>query len=220
MRKNKYMVGCARSGKDTVASILSEELGMDTYALAQPIKDIMCELFMWGEEHRDGSYKEIPMLYIITPDSLDAAGNMYNNKYHLYQYEEFHDCWDKLVKLFNIELDDRDGLGKCIISPRQAFQWFGTDWGRALDDNMWINIAPRKNTIITDVRFDNEEALLRELTQAEGIHVTRPGFSKIAESSHESEKGLTHVQAEHSVVNDKSLEDLHTAALALAEKMQ
>lgn len=206
--KNKCTAGFARSGKDTFAGFLAKELDMDTYALAQPIKDIICALFGWGEEHRDGSYKEIEMLYSISPATLDAAGILYND-YGLNHYEEFHDCWDKLVALFDIVIKEND-LGYCIISPRRAFQLFGTEWGRAINDNIWLDIAPRENTIITDVRFDNEAKYFRDLG-ADIILIERPGFRPVT-NGHASEAGVSREFIDFVITNDKGLKELQEAA--------
>lgn len=210
--KNKCTAGFARSGKDTFAGFLVEELGMNTYALAQPIKDIMCALFGWGEDHRDGSYKEIEMLYSISPETLDAAGIIYNT-YGLNYYEEFHDCWDKLVKLFDIMIKE-DDLGYTIISPRRAFQLFGTEWGRAIDDDIWLDIAPKENTIITDVRFDNEAKYFKDLG-AQVILIERPGFRPVT-NGHASEAGVSREFVDFVVMNDKGLKELQEFAKVVA----
>ena len=216
MSNTKCLTGFARAGKDTVAKILVEELGMETYALAQPIKDIMCALFNWGEEHRDGSYKEIEMLYSISPATIDAAGIMYNS-YGLDKYEAFHDCWDKLVTLFSIEISVND-LAYCVISPRRAFQLFGTEWGRLIDDNIWLDTAPRDNVIITDVRFDNEVEYFSKLG-AEVIQVVRPGFRPV-NNAHVSEKGVSLPLIDYTINNDKGLVELKETVLQLVTKFK
>lgn len=216
MSNTKCLTGFARAGKDTVAKILVEELGMETYALAQPIKDIMCALFNWGEEHRDGSYKEIEMLYSISPATIDAAGIMYNS-YGLDKYEAFHDCWDKLVTLFSIEISVND-LAYCVISPRRAFQLFGTEWGRLIDDNIWLDTAPRDNVIITDVRFDNEAEYFSKLG-AEVIQVVRPGFRPV-NSAHVSENGVSLPLIDYTINNDKGLVELKETVLQLVTKLK
>ena len=216
MSNTKCLTGFARAGKDTVAKILVEELGMETYALAQPIKDIMCALFNWGEEHRDGSYKEIEMLYSISPATIDAAGIMYNS-YGLDKYEAFHDCWDKLVTLFSIEISVND-LAYCVISPRRAFQLFGTEWGRLIDDNIWLDTAPRDNVIITDVRFDNEVEYFSKLG-AEVIQVVRPVFRPV-NNAHVSEKGVSLPLIDYTINNDKGLVELKETVLQLVTKFK
>lgn len=205
--KNKCLSGFARSGKDTVAKHLVKHLGLSTYALAQPIKDIMCALFGWGEDHRDGSYKEIEMLYSISPETLDAAGMLYN-EYGLDAYEPFHDCWEKLVTLFSIDICVND-LGYTVISPRRAFQLFGTEWGRTINDSIWLEIAPKQDTIITDVRFDNEAKYFKKLG-AEIISVERPGFRPV-NNGHASENGVSSKYIDYVIRNDKGLAELREA---------
>ncbi len=212
---NLYMTGLARCGKDSLAEIIAKQLGFETYALAQPIKDIMCALFMWGDEHRDGSYKEVEMLYRITPDSLQEAAEVYKS-YGLDEYEAFHDCWEKLIDIFGAQ--QRESY-VCMISPRQAFQWYGTEWGRALDDEIWLKIAPTENVIITDVRFDNEAQFFKDRGFS-GIKVVRPYFEKIVSSGHDSEKGVDPLLFEATVMNDKDLKELKRKGEYLASEIQ
>lgn len=196
----------AQSGKDTLAGMLAKESGMELYALAQPIKDIMCALFDWGEQHREGDMKEIPLTYTISPDDLENAGELYY-KYGLGEYEEFHDCWEKLLDLFNINTDK--GLLECVISPRESFQLFGTDWGRKLDDLMWLKVAPTENTIITDIRFDNEaEFFIKK--GAKIIKVIRNSTTKVKE--HISEVGILPSLVNIVVYNNTTLLDLEGIA--------
>lgn len=210
---NKCATGFARSGKDTFSKELAKHLDMELYALAQPIKDIICELFNWTEEHRDGSYKEIELLYSISPDSLDAAGVMYN-KYMLDAFEPFHDCWEKLIGLFEIEVKEND-LGYCVISPRRAFQLFGTEWGRALNEDIWLEIAPKTNNVITDVRFDNEATYFKA-RGAEVILIDRPGFKPVT-NDHASENGVSERLIDLVVTNDSSKEALLETAREVAD---
>lgn len=213
---NLYMTALAQSGKDTVAGIIAERTGHQLYALARPIKDIMCALFMWGDEHREGSYKEIPMVYRCTPDSVNHAGMIYNS-YGLDEYEPFHDCWEKLVDLFGIEIKE-DDYGYARISPRQAFQGLGTDWGRSVDNEIWLKIAPTENVIITDVRFDNEGRFFRN-KGFQGIQIIRPNFGKIASSGHASENGIDPLLVDMVINNDKGLKQLNRKAKYIAEEL-
>lgn len=199
--QNKCLTGFARSGKDTAAKVLAELLEMETYALAQPIKDIMCALFNWDEEHRDGSYKEINLTYTVTPDTLEYAAEVYES-YGLQSFEEFHDCWEKLITLFNLELDEDVGVYHTIISPRVAFQLFGTEWGRTINDNIWLDIAPKNNAVITDIRFDNEAEYFINLN-ADIIEITRPGFRPVT-NGHASESGVSEALIDYSIINNSS----------------
>lgn len=53
------LAGPARSGKDTAGHYLKQRLGIETYALASPIKVTINEFFGWDERHSDGELKEV-----------------------------------------------------------------------------------------------------------------------------------------------------------------
>lgn len=215
--KNSYaLTGIARSGKDTAGKMMAEKLGVKTYYLSKPIKDVICALFNWGEEHRDGSYKEIPMMQVITPDQLDNAGIIYK-EYGLEYYEEFHDCWDKLIDLFDILIEE-DGLGRCTISPRSAFQLFGTEWGRNICDTIWLDIAPKSNVVITDVRFDNEAQYFKELG-FDVVLIERTGFKPVVTNNHASESGVNTEFIDHTIINDTIPQDKKASLKQLENKI-
>lgn len=205
------LTALAQSGKDTLAGYIKEYMDVKTYALAQPIKDILGALFDWGDEHRDGNLKELVLTYTITPDTLDKAGEVYES-YGLDKYEAFHDCWDKLIKLFNIEYKDTEYT--CNISPRKAYQLFGTDWGRTLHDPIWLELAPTDNVIITDVRFDNEAKFFTD-KGAVLIRVERDGVKHVA--THVSENGVSDKYISIIVENNGSLAELDSTAKYLVQ---
>ena len=49
---------------------------------------------------------------------------------------------------------------------RKFLQWIGTEWGRAKDNNVWINLTLKEvttgNNYITDLRFINEFTKLKQ----------------------------------------------------------
>lgn len=53
------LAGLARSGKDTAGGYFGNSLDIETYALAQPIKETVNSLFSWDERHSDGDLKEV-----------------------------------------------------------------------------------------------------------------------------------------------------------------
>ena len=142
------LAGLARSGKSTLAGMLRERLGYKEYALADPIKRIVNDMFGWDERHSDGELKE--------------------------------------------KLDLKWGF-----SPRRAYQLFGTEYGRALREDLWLRMAEvvlseldeNSGLIITDIRFPNEHAWCA--CHGLVVHVRRHGYThQIKESGHESEAGL------------------------------
>lgn len=56
-----------------------------------------------------------------------------------------------------------------IYKDRQLLQYIGTEWGRGLDPNIWVNILidksnkiADKNLFISDLRFKNEFTILQQ----------------------------------------------------------
>lgn len=112
------------------------------------------------------------------------------------------------------------------FSPRVAMQRLGTEWGRSLSQNIWVQMAEREYQarlthglkgnymIITDVRFDNEA----EWVAGHGgviVRVERPDVGQVAQ--HASERGLAPGYVDHVLYNTGSLEDLKEQAIQLAE---
>ena len=97
------------------------------------------------------------------------------------------------------------------FSPREAFQLFGTEFGRALNPNMWVLMAQKwlrcsgnPRVVIPDVRFLNEAEFCRK----NGIllHVFRGDRQKV--TPHSSEIPLE-IQPEDRVVrNNGTIADL------------
>lgn len=119
---------------------------------------------------------------------------------------------DRILK--EAPLDWLDGR-----TPRQLMQTLGTEWGRThAHPDLWLRIARRQieqtagPIVITDVRFDNEARLVRDLG---GLvwHITREGAGTAA---HASEAGITASAADWWIANDGSIEDLQLQARALA----
>lgn len=124
-------------------------------------------------------------------------------------------------------LQDRDfkeavvpWIGK---SPRQMLQTLGTEWGRGMVcDDLWVRIARRRIesagdfVVVTDVRFDNEAEMLREMG-GEVWLVERPGADTCV--PHESEKGISDKFITRRIVNAGTLPDLAMEVRTACEKM-
>ena len=106
-------------------------------------------------------------------------------------------------------------------SPRYAMQTLGTEWGRGmLGDDIWVKAALNraaasdKGTIITDVRFPNEAAAIREAGGVV-IRVSRPETEPDTDDIlHPSEAGVAQIEADYVIRNDLSRDDFqeHVAA--------
>jgi hypothetical protein len=86
------------------------------------------------------------------------------------------------------------------ITPRYALQWLGTDVMRQqFDQEIWVKNAKKRieaeegNVVVTDVRFPNEIAAIKEwgglLVRVEREFDDRPGMA-VSETKHSSEIAL------------------------------
>jgi hypothetical protein len=104
-----------------------------------------------------------------------------------------------------------EGLG---VSYRELMQTLGTEWGRQMvREDFWVEIVRRRlatevatttPVVVSDVRFANEAAFIREF----GVlwHIRRPGVEPAR--AHVSEVGIAPKNGEPVLTNDGSLADL------------
>ena len=101
------------------------------------------------------------------------------------------------------------------FSWRRAAQLLGTEWGRALQSDIWLAMAKRHRCdvqaeflVITDVRFHNEADWIRE----HGILVHLRGRQTLmtdpAAAQHESENLLPVMEQDYVIENSGSLNRL------------
>ncbi|HCH8289387.1 TPA: hypothetical protein NNU74_004490 [Salmonella enterica] len=146
------LIGLAGAGKDTVAVILQEALKEVGHAFeidryAGLLKEAARQVF--GENFDDRNVKEVDKFV------------------DLYLADKIIDATDYVYLKLNrsdIDLDEWNALCQTHIdsctwmSPRKFQQLLGTEVGRALDENIWVNYLKNqdRNLIIPDVRFGNE----------------------------------------------------------------
>lgn len=102
-------------------------------------------------------------------------------------------------------------MPKLGVSYRVMLQKLGTDWGRALNPDLWLMCAESKmaaqderHVVFDDVRFDNEAGLIRK-NGGLVIHLSRETGM---EDGHASEAGIGVHDGDVVIVNNGSLEDL------------
>lgn len=221
------ITGKARSGKDTVANLLIDNCGFIRYSFAAPIKDSIQEMFGWDERHREGELKEtkLPVVFTFT----DISNVIW--KYFKEDLEESGIIlYDAVCRwLFIIEQNaqmrfrHQDGTYHAILSPRNAYQWFGTEWGRDfIDQNIWLNKAKRfsektDRVVIPDVRFQNEAEFFQK-NQKPLLLIKREGV-EIKDSGHSSESGVDGALITHMIQNDGSIEELWEKTLEIMNNL-
>jgi histidinol phosphatase-like PHP family hydrolase len=96
-------------------------------------------------------------------------------------------------------------------------QTMGTEWARNLiHPDFWLLLAedrikkmPNSDIVFTDVRFENEAALIRKYGKLVHIHGRETDLKKEAQG-HASEKGVFFVEGtDYRVFNTGSLKDLY-----------
>jgi hypothetical protein len=96
---------------------------------------------------------------------------------------------------------------------RRMMQVLATEVGREMiSQNVWVDAAFKglskdKRYVFTDVRFENEHHAI-DSSLGHLIKVTRPGVGPV--NDHKSEKELPDLWFDAAIVNDGTVEDLHT----------
>lgn len=163
------LVGRKSSGKDTLGGELAS-LGWSTSALADPLKDLCGRWFHIPDTVLRGpsSAREAPVTERQLRDGWQRARDEVEALRELF----LAPMWTTgvlmsglRVQVLNMADEARRGLP---ITARTVLQRVGTDWGRALDPDVWVRAAlnrweaqaqwegqPRR-LVLTDGRFRNE----------------------------------------------------------------
>lgn len=209
------IAGRAGTGKDTVAGLIQKlRPNVQLVSLAGPIKEFAKQVFEFSDEQLYGpsEYRDaIDPRYVgdklpadtamrLITCGYDFAVNVLGNKGDRpYLTEWFH------------------GL-QLPLTPRHVLQTLGTEVGRAINPDVWVNHmlektrAPDVLYVCTDVRFENEMRAIRKAGQLWWL--TRPGAGLKGEAGiHSSERDLDRLDlceelATVTYHNDGSLEDL------------
>lgn len=94
---------------------------------------------------------------------------------------------------------------------REAAQKLGTEWGRALDPEIWTKVVEQQirhadsqclRVVLSDVRFENEAAMIRR-RGGRVLHVTGRAADLGANAGHASEAGVA-VDMDRDLIVDNS----------------
>lgn len=188
------LVGYAGSGKTTVAMEL-KKFGYIDLPLAEKLKNTCSEIFhinsdyFYDQELKDSCWS-IPL--VVTKSQLMNIGYVYS------PFGVTFDQADSFLK--KITIPDK------INSPRHLLQFIGTDFLRSIDPDIHLkaafkNLDTRKNYIISDIRFENEFAWVKEKA---GLMIGIERFSHTTDM-HPSEKnvGLLYNKCDFKIENHK-----------------
>lgn len=170
----------------------------------------------------------------MTPLLVGLAGSMGTGKSTISSHLRLEHGWQSLAfadplknglcAMFDItreQLEQQKRAGHEIVpgvTARKAMQTLGTEWGRELNQDIWV-LALRKQInkltlwsdlpgiVVDDVRMENEAALIREYGGVV-IHV-RNGDANAAGDAHLSEQCLHIADNDLTIDNSGSLSDLY-----------
>jgi len=163
LRRTVGLCGFKGSGKDTAADYLVSKYGYTKISLADPLKRTCQSIFSFPKEHLWGAsdLREVPdERYVFS--GLDPVDG---------------------TPLHRVAIDarrywQRESDGEFFpqyVTPRLALQTLGTEWGRRLNQNIWVSAClnyiretGNPKHAISDVRFVNE---LTSIQAAGGVVV-------------------------------------------------
>lgn len=188
--------GLKRSGKDTIGEYLESIHGYSRTSFASPLKRT-CEIYFNASGIKEDEREEVREFLILERSITRAASSLGFSAQELFKFQErFHDVFDKYSTLLD------DSYGKYSMTYRQMLQLFGTEVCRYFKDDIWIALASEQiktldNVVITDVRFNNEAAMIRSIGGVV-IEVNRAGTIS---DGHASESKIDHSFIDYSVEN-------------------
>lgn len=144
--------GGARTGKDTVGSMIAERVGAQCIAQADPMKRLMALVYEFSEETLWGPSEmrnAVDERYKTLGDFAEAVkrietygrawlGDVLPNAMPV----ELNGAFEKLVDWCR-ELGNYHVQSGKPFTCRYALQTLGTEWGRAFSKNMWVDYADR-----------------------------------------------------------------------------
>lgn len=206
------IVGKAGSGKDTVATMIP---GAKRFSFADPLKELCAEVFEWEEQlwgpselrNEEDLHYRFLSCWAYARTRLERVGGPWLESIGL----DAKAHWPGLLAWFE------KLRAQGTLSPRQALQPLGTEFGRAIDQDLWARAGVRLASavplaVFTDCRFVNEAEAIRA---AGGLvwRVVRPGaglagtegahVSELEQDSPEMDRLITSV-----IDNCGTLEDL------------
>ncbi len=138
------LCGNAGCGKNSSANLLSEHLGADQLALADPMKRFARDVFgftaesLWGPSEMREPVQKVDLL-------TRAAVVAYLHEFIVGECHYAGDL-DDANEAFNHWYGDqvRESVNKGGLSPRTVLRTFGTEFGReVLGADVWVNVGLR-----------------------------------------------------------------------------
>lgn len=215
--------GNARCGKDTFAELV-QGVNPDwtIYALSSPIKEVINNLMGWNEEHSDGDLKEVELTTKLSSNWVGELALELEERFGSVAEDTgfgSENLLSHFCDVFNLSIQD----DHITISPRRAYQLFGTEFGRAISNSIWLDLIPTDKpfVIITDVRFPNEVSWCNDNGAfLLGIERTLPEAELTILPAHSSEQACDTSCLDGSITNNGTIDELDEVASLFDEYLQ
>jgi hypothetical protein len=156
--------------------------------------------------------QELRSSHRFTPKAF--AGPLKGMIYNLLNAVSDDNTWAYAATYGDRKEDTVLEIGDTVITPRILMQTLGTEWGRKLHPDFWVELAMRElklqhSYVFDDVRFPNEAAAIR----AKGgfiVRVVNPRVKPLegAAGLHESERFAVEGDVDDQIVNDGTMTEL------------
>lgn len=170
----------------------------------------LCGFFINTVEASKGDYKLVGISGLAR-SGKDVAGEIIlENLGEGWSRGAFADIPKEMLFVMGVDTKcaNKDGEDEYYqYNIRNLMQTLGTEWGRNIDNDIWIKAFKKKNPtgnfVITDVRMENEADFVRD-NGGVIIHVKGRGGIK---GNHQSEAGIEIKRGDLLVFNDSDLEN-------------
>ncbi|QYW06502.1 putative deoxynucleotide monophosphate kinase [Pseudomonas phage UAntarctica] len=172
----------------------------------------------------------------------DTAADYLAKRLGLYKYAFAEPLKTMLKSVFGDHFHEGDRSGICPetgVSYRVMMQTLGTEWGRALNDNVWVNLVEKKwdwvnkggwapgapdcggfnGMVLSDIRFDSEAEWVRD-HGGMVVHVCRNVEPTPGIIGHVSEQGIRQGLVDYAINNGGTLPEFHQCLESLITKVE
>lgn len=177
----------------------------------------------------------------------DTAADYLAKRLGLYKYAFAEPLKTMLKSVFGDHFHEGDRSGICPetgVSYRVMMQTLGTEWGRALNDNVWVNLVGKRwklvldqnyspadsaskfagglvigGMVLSDVRFDSEAEWIRDQGGLV-VYIHRDAEKQVGVIGHASEKGICPTLVDYLVDNNGTLSQLYQNLESLITKIE
>ena len=190
------LVSRAQGGKDEFAKVAMEEFGAGRISFGDAVKDEVAAFLV-----ECGATFEERNLWGTGADKEEKCV-INKDRWILKSFLDFCSGNPNVAH----------GPNSIVLSFRSIFQFWGTEYRRAQDDNYWVNKALSKCTenklyVISDVRFLNEANAILDMSGIL-VRIYRPDAPVISGMNHQSETEVDKIEGfSYYLLNDCTLEE-------------